>query len=148
MDTTEFVELEIFGGKVLLDVEDYIRVNQMSWHVTRRGYAYHSSNTLGNLAMHTYIMGRLWIDHKNGNKLDNRRSNLRPCTPSQNQANKPGRTGCTSDYKGVSLHGASGKWTAQLTHRGKKVYAGLFKTELEAAPITKKQVNSSVSSHI
>ena len=70
------------------------------------------------------------IDHINGEKADNRPSNLRLCNDSQNQMNKPAWSG---GLKGVTLHKKSGKYQAQIKLNGKNMYLGLFSTKLEAA---------------
>lgn len=63
----------------------------------------------------------LQIDHINGIKNDNRASNLRLSTPSQNQSNQ------TRYLKGVRLH-RCGKWEARIRFNGKSQYIGLFAT--------------------
>jgi len=63
------------------------------------------------------------VDHINHNVLDNRRSNLRICTPAQNQANTRPNTKGASKFKGVSRN--KDKWTASI--------AATFDTEQEAA---------------
>lgn len=72
-----------------------------------------------------------YVDHINGDKLDNRRSNLRLCT---NQDNARNRTGpCKnnlSGYRGVSW---SRGWFARINVGPKKIYLGRFKTKEEAA---------------
>jgi hypothetical protein len=68
-----------------------------------------------------------YVDHKNGNRLDNRIENLRECSLSQNQQNRTKSMNCSSIYKGVS--NKSNKWQARI----KQFYIGLFNTELEAA---------------
>jgi hypothetical protein len=72
----------------------------------------------------------LEIDHINRNPLDNRRANLRVCTRSQNEANKPPRKGGTSRYKGVSKSRSG--WFVSIRRNGKSVYVGLFQNEAEA----------------
>jgi len=64
------------------------------------------------------------LDHINGERADNRPSNLREATPSQNTANRRG-------VKGVTLH-RSGKYQAQIKWRGRSHYLGLYATEAEA----------------
>lgn len=71
-------------------------------------------------------------DHINGNKLDNRRENLRSVTTGQNQRNSPSRRG-TSAYKGVSWNKANKKWIASITIKRKQIHLGAFTSETEAA---------------
>jgi metal-dependent hydrolase (beta-lactamase superfamily II) len=73
-------------------------------------------------------------DHINGNKLDNRKSNLRVVTASQNHMNrrKDGRKGLTSTLKGAQYHKASGLWRSRIKVGDKHLSLGYFKTEMEA----------------
>jgi len=74
------------------------------------------------------------IDHINRDGLDNRRTNLRVCTGSQNNANSPPKPGCSSEFKGVSWHKQNAKWQAHgRDATGKKLYLGLFTAEHAAA---------------
>ena len=75
------------------------------------------------------------IDHIDGDKFNNRISNLRPCTKSQNMQNVKIRVTNKSGFKGVSFHKASGKWLASATLCGKQVYLGLYTTPKEASAI-------------
>lgn len=63
------------------------------------------------------------IDHKNRNRSDNRWSNLRLATHSQNQANSPARNTNFLGIKGVRLH-----WTGKFEARYKQKHLGHFKT--------------------
>lgn len=67
------------------------------------------------------------IDHINGNRQDNRISNLRDVTQVENMLNvhKP-RIDNTTGYRGVSLHKPSGKYLARLKIGGKYKSLGLF----------------------
>ena len=65
------------------------------------------------------------IDHRDGDPTNNRIANLRPATKAQNGQNRP-------DATGVSLHQATGKWRAYITHRGKTKHLGVFEN-LESA---------------
>lgn len=71
------------------------------------------------------------IDHIDGNGLNNKRSNLRFCTSSENKRNMK-KTRGTSKYKGVYL-AKNGRWVAQI--RGTKIrkHLGTFNSEEEAA---------------
>ena len=72
------------------------------------------------------------VDHIDGNKLNNQKSNLRLCTISENMCNRNKTTGQTSSkFKGV--HKLKNKWTA-VCRKNKIVYnLLLFETEKEAA---------------
>lgn len=73
------------------------------------------------------------VDHVNGNKLDNRRANLRICTHSQNHANtrlsKANKTG----FKGVFWHKVAKKYVAQIRKDGRTLYLGVFTKKRDAA---------------
>ncbi len=73
------------------------------------------------------------IDHINQVKTDNRISNLRIATASENCHNTHTRRGGTSIYRGVSLHRQSKRWQAVFTNAREVNYLGLFDTEEEAA---------------
>jgi hypothetical protein len=73
------------------------------------------------------------VDHVDGNKLNNQKSNLRLCNISENMCNrkKLGAGSTTSKFKGVSKSG--NKWRA-VCRKNKIVYElGSFETEKEAA---------------
>ena len=86
------------------------------------------------LLLHRLLMGEpkgIIIDHRNGNSLDNRRENLRPCSNGQNRANSKKHKVGLSKYKGVTLD--RGKVTAQIRHEGRLRNLGKFETEEAAA---------------
>lgn len=72
------------------------------------------------------------VDHINGDKLDNRRKNLRITTRAQNAQNFGSRPGSSSKYRGVTWHKAAGKWMAQHILNGERHYLGLFEDEDDA----------------
>jgi hypothetical protein len=73
------------------------------------------------------------IDHANLDKSDNRISNLRPATRSQNRSNIRAYKNSASGQKGVSPHGMTGKWQAVISIGGKQNYLGLFERQEDAA---------------
>ncbi|MEY2669223.1 MAG: hypothetical protein RJA59_1861 [Pseudomonadota bacterium] len=85
------------------------------------------------ICMHQLVLGVSGVDHRNRNGLDNRRSNLRPATAAQNNANKPSRRGAKSSYKGVYEAWRPGKWAASIQVQGNKRYLGSFDDEVSAA---------------
>ena len=66
------------------------------------------------------------LDHKNGDRDDNRIANLREATCSQNLANR--KTRSISGLKGVSREHRTGKWVAQITKDRKPKHLGTFST--------------------
>lgn len=128
-------QIELTQGKVaIVDDDDFEYLSQWKWHYTAQGYAARRSSDRI-ILMHRQLISTadgMDTDHANGNKLDNRRSNLRPATRSQNLANRPSLRG-RSEYKGVSWHEARKKWAAHYYLGGESHYIGLFVSEQEAA---------------
>jgi hypothetical protein len=121
----------------IVDKEDYKRVNNYNWSfVNQHGMCYAVTIIAGkNTRMHRFIMnpsGKEMIDHKNGNGLDNRKSNLRVATHQQNMMNKRKGINRLSKYKGVSKN-QIGKWVAQICYNKKLYYLGCYTSEAEAA---------------
>lgn len=119
---------------VLLDAEDGARLGDERWYLltTKQGkrYAVAHGECGKLLYLHREVLGavgRQQVDHKNGDTLDCRRSNLRVATPGQNRANSRKRRGSASQYKGVYPSGS--RWLARI----KLVRLGSFPTEIEAA---------------
>jgi hypothetical protein len=82
-----------------------------------------------------YINGEMpsdQIDHINGNRSDNRFSNLRKATAQENLWNVKKHVDNKSGYKGVHFHKPNGKWRAQGMLRGKRHHLGLFDTPEQA----------------
>ena len=73
--------------------------------------------------MHCFLMGQKSIDHKDGNGLNNQRSNLRPATAPQNGANQGKHRNNKSGFKGVSRWRL--KWKAELEFNRKRKFAVL-----------------------
>ena len=74
----------------------------------------------------------LLIDHVDGDKTNNRVSNLRLCTPQDNVRNTGIRKDNTSGYKGVSWSVQKQRWVAQTSVNGKKQHLGYYLTEEKA----------------
>ena len=74
-----------------------------------------------------------YIDHINGDSLDNRIENLRPATQSQNCANQGLKKNNTSGYKGVRYRKDTGKWAAMVMVNRKAVSLGCYENIEDAA---------------
>lgn len=72
------------------------------------------------------------VDHKNNNRDDNRISNLRLATRSQNNGNQGIASHNTTGFKGVRK-GYKDRYTASISQHGKAVHLGTFDTPEEAA---------------
>jgi hypothetical protein len=72
------------------------------------------------------------VDHINGNRLDNRRANLRICTHKENSRNRTKSVGKTSKHKGVHYEADRKRWRASIRYDGKLICLGRYKSE-EAA---------------
>jgi hypothetical protein len=138
--TSSMKTIELSGGSVaLVDDDDFEYFNMFKWHKSSRGYAqradYSNSPKIKMIMMHRFLMNEpidLQVDHINGNKLDNRKFNLRVSTKAQNMRNRNRQSNNTSGLKGVCFHIRSKKWMAQIKVSGKKIYIGLFDTKEEA----------------
>ncbi len=107
------------------------------------GYAYFSFWKNGRShpqTLHGYLMQApkgTHVDHVNGDKLDNRRANLRIVTPSRNQVNRKNlNRNNTSGMRGISYQprlSPSKPWRAQITVNRQNHHLGLFATKDEAA---------------
>lgn len=122
----------------LIDEADLHAVSQFKWTAKNDGrYAYRTHRLNGKrqaIYLHRFIMpppDGLWIDHIDGNGLNNQRHNLRFCTPQQNTQNSRGHFR-SSKYKGVGKT-PNGRWATQLRVDGKPKRIGYFDTEIEAA---------------
>ena len=81
-----------------------------------------------------HIPPHLICDHINRNGLDNRKSNLRPATVSQNLCNKPKRKAMTrSKYKGLEWDKNQRKVKARIQINHRVIYLGSFDSEIAAA---------------
>lgn len=127
------MEIQLSQGKVaLIDDIDYERVNRWSWHFDgryARGYPHGIKEYL-----HRYIMqtksGEV-VDHINGDRLDNRRANLRNCSHAFNASNRHGPVTNKHGLRGV--YRAKGrKWRAEIYWLGKHYALGTFSSAVEA----------------
>lgn len=129
------------GMCALVDDADLEFLSQFHWFAWKCGnYYYASTTTWVNGKAKGQLMHRLlcnnptcMVDHKNGQTLDNRRSNLRPCSGSSNIANSVVRKSNTSGFKGVSRAGK--KWRAYVGGKkgGTYKFLGMFDNPTDAA---------------
>lgn len=73
------------------------------------------------------------VDHINGNRLDNRRENIRLCSQTENIRAYMRPSAKTSPYRGVCWASRPGRWLARITVNYRTIHIGHYHTELEAA---------------
>jgi len=127
------------GNYAIVDVID-ADLTELKWHINNR----YASRYYGKGAKHRYrvnmhriILQRILdrplvkgeeVDHINGDRLDNRRENLRVATHSQNAANAGRQRNNKSGFKGVHWRKQNQRWITYIKHNGKMNYIGAFDT--------------------
>lgn len=122
------------GHVALLDSDDlkaviaaggwYVRYSGASIYVARNIPLPNGKRTTQFL--HTFLTGWPLVDHRNGDGLDNRRSNLRPATRSENARNRRPHRNNSSGFKGVSFHITKRRWGAAIKAGGLQQHLGYF----------------------
>lgn len=135
------------GKFAIIDRADAEAVAAWTWcaHAPHKSRAifYAAANVNGKYTTLHRFLWRHWgmpsshIDHINCDGLDNRRSNLRAATPSQNVFNTRIRVDNASGYKGVSR--LCGRWSAMISIDGKNKWLGYFATPEDAAEAYRKK---------
>lgn len=141
MQTTG-VRIELTRGFTTVVDEADADLSALAWHASclERPYAARNIYSGGKgttVYLHKVILERVYGsvsvagmrgDHINGDRLDNRRSNLRLATHAENTRNALRRRDNTSGYKGVSYSALVGKWRAYVNVDGQQQFLGCFDT--------------------
>ena len=127
----------VFYGYACVDIADLNLISQIAWTLDPRGYVVgRPAGRKSSVTMHRWIVfgGKegSGVDHSDGDKLNNRRGNLRKATQSQNAKNTLLAKNNTSGFKGVSKT-AEGRWRARITVERKEIHLGVFDTKADAA---------------
>lgn len=105
------IKLSCNRGHALVDEEDFKYLSQYKWRLSRSGYAWTGHHPI--IIMHRLLMkaplGKV-VDHKNHNKLDNRKENLRLCSQRENLWNSAHRKTNKSGYTGVNWDKYKNRW--------------------------------------
>lgn len=132
------------GKYAVVSKEDFEWLSEFQWHLSNQGYVVsdRSLTINGQRRMSRAIVQRLAgtklarhidIDHQDGDKLNNSRTNLRPATRQENVFNSKPRQGKFSQYKGVGWKADHRKWTARICRDGRLINLGYYDNELDAA---------------
>ena len=127
------------GDTFYFDLEDYDKIKDYCWYISKTGYVISQDSEHKAIRMHRLVMNvtdsKVLIDHIYHNKTDNRKSQLRIVSASQNSMNTVRRKDNTSGVTGVSLD--NNRWSAQITCDGKLIRLGRFNTFDEAVSARK-----------
>ncbi len=133
------------GMFVVINKSDLSIVSKYRWHCywVKNGSCYavrrskkgdDQSGGRSSIFMHTQLTGFKEVDHGDGVGLNNSRSNLRDLSHIQNTHGFRRKLQNTSSkYRGVTFRKDNGYWRAVFSMRGKRISAGQYETELEAA---------------
>jgi hypothetical protein len=129
-------------GHTLVDDDQFDALYEWLWRLSSEGYVCRYTKAEGTIRMHREVLGLLPGDgldgdHINGDKLDNRRANLRAATRAQNISNRSrgGNRGARSRYRGVSYCKQTGRWSATVTINRQVHWLGRHDTEEQAARV-------------
>jgi hypothetical protein len=125
----------------VVDDVDYDRVSAYSWYLlSNPNYPAVQARVDGRwVRIGRFVLGAdddgVQVDHINRDPFDNRRSNLRLASHSQNQSNQSKRRTNTSGYKGVfrTTQNERTYWQAQIAQHRRKYTLGVFQDVVEAA---------------
>lgn len=122
----------------LFDIENYEKIKNTGWSKNGGGYATGGIVGQGAVLVHRFLMNcpkDMQVDHINHNKLDNRKCNLRICTPAQNCWNNGMCKSNITGYKGVhkcTYNSGNVRYEASITVNKKTIRLGRFDTPEEA----------------
>ena len=118
------------GKEFFFDKDDYKKIKDYCWYVLNNKYIYGSLNG-EKILLHRLIMGvsdsKLQVDHINHNGFDNRKSNLRVVTNSENSMNKNYQKNNDLKIKGIYRHSQHAGYCADIGINGKTIHLGCFK---------------------
>jgi hypothetical protein len=127
------------GVKTIVDDDDFEVYGKLRWKCDGVGYVRRNIRVNGKhktVYLHRLVIGDphgYQVDHKNGNKVDNRKENLRKATGSQQRANTRLRKDNPHGLKGVTWIKNNKNWVAQICLKGRHVHLGVFTCKKEAA---------------
>ena len=124
------------GKLAIIDDEDFIKVNKIKWHFDGN---YAANKGKNKIYLHRFVLNaplNMDVDHKDLNKLNCQKSNLRLTNQQGNGANRRLNKNNKSGYKGVYFNNQKKykkPWMAQIKVNYKPIHLGMFRTPQEAA---------------
>jgi hypothetical protein len=144
MPDADYCEIQVGGarakrrGVALVDAADAEAIGAYHWSMHGKGYVARTIQVGGKrlaVRMHRQLLGLthgdgVHVDHVNGDKLDNRRVNLRVCTNAENHQNRHERP-----YRGATWDAEAKRWRARVRLDWRLHHLGRFATREEAAAV-------------
>lgn len=127
------------GETFFFDAADFDKVKKYCWRKNEEGYIVSTVNRR-NFYFHRLIMNASEnevVDHINHDTTDNRKSNLRCVSQSQNMQNARNSRRNVNGVKGVNWDKKWGMWFSRITVNHKTFYLGSYKTYEEAVAARK-----------
>jgi AP2 domain/HNH endonuclease len=125
------------GRELLVDDQDFDWVSRIKWYDTGK---HAQRQWLVNGVKHSQYLHCMlmsdtdkYVDHIDGNGLNNQTSNLRTCTHAQNMKNQKMRRTNKSGFKGVSFYKQTKRWVAYVRIGKKSKTIGYYDSPEEAA---------------
>ncbi|AYP68281.1 HNH endonuclease [Bacillus phage vB_BcoS-136] len=121
-------------GRTIIDLEDLKKISKHTWSINIHGYARANKNNKY-IGMHKLITNtdkNEIVDHKDRNRLNNRKSNLRIVSSSDNAINKNIQSNNSSGVSGVSYYKSRDRWVAEIKYEGVKKWIGSFSSKEKA----------------
>lgn len=128
----DHLAMEMSSGEFVLIDRDCAFLFSVPWGLCG-GYAARNMERGVAIYLHRLVLNvsSERVDHINGDKLDNRRANLRPASHRDNIRNQKLRSDSSTGFKGVRKRHK--RWTAQINYGGRQVYLGSASSAEEAA---------------
>ena len=133
IDCGDYLEICLYNikhqkiARTKIDKNDLEKIKKHKWSLSNYGYTKTNKNINNITLLHQFILGKKQgydVDHKNTNKLDNRKQNLRYCTKQQNNMN--------IKVKGYTWNRKRKKWIAQIGINYKNITLGYFENKQDA----------------
>ena len=134
-------KVKLYWDDILVDDEDYERANKYKWYLTKGRFSGDGNIICGTKEigyLHRFILNlktgdEKQVDHKDHNRLNNQKENLRICDNQQNNCSKQLQANSTTGFKGVCFDKFTKSYKAYINNYHKHIHLGRFSTAEKAA---------------